>query len=300
MSLESLITHLNRQYNLTEYHVSAGDPRVSEWPLMRNPEWMVLLTCGYLLVVKYGPAFMEHRQPLRATGPLVIYNFFMVGLSLYMFLEFCACGYYNNFGLLCQPPDYSETALGYREASVAWWYFFSKIIEYLDTIFFIWRKKNNQLTFLHVYHHSTMGLICWYVARYVPGGEKFYAGGFNVLVHVFMYTYYGLAALGPQVHKYLWWKRYLTKFQMIQFISVNTRCVLSLLVTECRYPRWINVVATFYSSSLLLLFANFYRQSYKTGKAAATTPRVQTQGGKEEGKGVWESPKGAKGALHVD
>ena len=37
--------------------------------------------------------------------------------------------------------------------------------------------------------------------------------------------------------------------------------MLSLLV-DCQYPRWINVFATFYSYSLLLLFANFYRQAY--------------------------------------
>ena len=44
---------------------------------------------------------------------------------------------------------------------------------------------------------------------------EFYAGGMNVLVHVFMYTYYGLAAMGPQIQKYLWWKKYITKLQMV-------------------------------------------------------------------------------------
>ncbi|KAL8616017.1 hypothetical protein ACOMHN_014979 [Nucella lapillus] len=299
MSMEQVITHFNRQYNLTDYAVSAGDPRVTEWPLMRSPEWVLLLTCGYLLVVKYGPAFMAQREPLQATGLMVTYNFFMVGLSLYMFFEFCACGYYNNYNLLCQPVDYSTTAMGYREANIAWWYFFSKVIEFLDTIFFILRKKNGQLTFLHVYHHSTMAIICWYVARYVPGGEKFYAGAFNVLVHVFMYTYYGLAAMGPQVHKYLWWKRYLTKFQMIQFLSVNTRCVLSLLV-DCRYPRWINIFATIYSSSFFLLFANFYRQSYNASKSShsklTTESAVYSNGKDRSGK----QKNGVKAALHAD
>ncbi|KAK7099618.1 very long chain fatty acid elongase 4-like [Littorina saxatilis] len=275
MSMDQVITHLNRRYNLTEYQVSAGDPRVADWPFMRSPESVVLLTGIYLLVVKYGPSYMANRQPVRATGLMVSYNFFMVGLSLYMFFEFFACGYNGRFDFLCQPCDYSRTPQGYREASVAWWYFFSKIIEFLDTIFAIIRKKNGQLTFLHVYHHSTMALICWYVAKYVPGGEKFYAGGFNVLVHVFMYTYYALAAMGPQVQKYLWWKRYLTKFQMIQFVSVNTRSLLSLFV-ECRYPAWINVVAIFYSSSLLALFANFYRQSYIEAKSKKESEKLKS------------------------
>lgn len=30
-----------------------------------------------------------------------------------------------------------------------------------------------------------------------------------------MYGYYGLAALGPQMQRYLWWKKYLTIIQMV-------------------------------------------------------------------------------------
>lgn len=35
-----------------------------------------------------------------------------------------------------------------------------------------------------------------------------------------MYGYYGLAALGPQMQKYLWWKKYLTIIQMVCWFSV--------------------------------------------------------------------------------
>jgi hypothetical protein len=30
-----------------------------------------------------------------------------------------------------------------------------------------------------------------------------------------MYTYYALSAMGPKVQKYLWWKKYLTQFQLV-------------------------------------------------------------------------------------
>ncbi len=33
----------------------------------------------------------------------------------------------------------------------------------------------------------------------------------------FFISYYCLAALGPKVRKYLWWKRYLTILQMVSF-----------------------------------------------------------------------------------
>jgi len=37
----------------------------------------------------------------------------------------------------------------------------------------------------------------------------------NSFIHTLMYVYYGLAAIGPSMQKYLWWKRYMTKLQLV-------------------------------------------------------------------------------------
>ena len=37
----------------------------------------------------------------------------------------------------------------------------------------------------------------------------------NSGVHVIMYSYYALSSLGPQVQKYLWWKRHITHIQLV-------------------------------------------------------------------------------------
>ncbi|XP_005106691.2 elongation of very long chain fatty acids protein 4 [Aplysia californica] len=281
--MESIISAVHRKYNMTDSNVFDGDPRVSEWFLMDSLGSVLTMCLLYLLMVKHGPSFMERRQPLSMTPLLVIYNFALVILSAYIFIEMLSVGIIRSYGFFCQPVNYDDTAIGIREANAAWWYFFSKVIELLDTTFFILRKKNRQVTFLHVYHHSTMMVICWYVAKYVPGGEKFYNGGFNCLVHVFMYTYYGLAAMGPGIQKYLWWKRYLTEFQLIQFLFVNIRCIGSFFNGPCEYPRWINIVALFYSSSLLLLFLNFYLKSYKA-KPFALNGKDKVNGSANGGK----------------
>lgn len=34
-----------------------------------------------------------------------------------------------------------------------------------------------------------------------------------------MYAYYLLSALGPQIQKYLWWKKYITTMQMVRIIT---------------------------------------------------------------------------------
>ena len=43
-------------------------------------------------------------------------------------------------------------------------------------------------------------------------------GLMNSLVHMVMYLYYALAAIGPHMKKYLWWKQYMTKLQLVYYI----------------------------------------------------------------------------------
>lgn len=41
----------------------------------------------------------------------------------------------------------------------------------MDTFFFVLKKKNNQISFLHVYHHATMFPIWWIGIKWVAGGQ---------------------------------------------------------------------------------------------------------------------------------
>ena len=79
-------------------------------------------------------------------------------------------------------------------------------------------------TLFQVVHHGIMPIFGWALCRWLPGGQESFGGTLNSLVHVLMYSYYFLAALGPHMQKYLWWKRYLTTFQMIQVFIVNVSC----------------------------------------------------------------------------
>lgn len=47
------------------------------------------------------------------------------------------------------------------------------------------------------------------------GGHSTFFGFLNTFVHIIMYSYYMLAALGPHMQKYLWWKKYVTTLQMV-------------------------------------------------------------------------------------
>lgn len=65
-------------------------------------------------------------------------------------------------------------------ASAFWWFYISKILEFTDTIFFILRKKWSQLTFLHVYHHSSMFVICWIVIKWIPTGSSEFSNSYTL------------------------------------------------------------------------------------------------------------------------
>lgn len=59
------------------------------------------------------------------------------------------------------------------------------------------RKKDDQVSFLHVYHHATIYTIWWINIKYSPGGEVFQSAAMNSIVHVVMYTYYFLRTVNP-------------------------------------------------------------------------------------------------------
>ncbi|KAI8428759.1 hypothetical protein MSG28_007440 [Choristoneura fumiferana] len=146
---------------------------------------------------------------------------------------------------------------------LGWWYFFAKFTELLDTVFFVLRKKDKQVTFLHVYHHAIMALYSWSYLKFAAGGQGTILALLNSAVHVVMYTYYLLSGLGPQFQKYLWWKKYVTTLQLVQFVIMLLYCLWTHFSPRCQFA----VGFTYFISTnviiFLFLFLNFYSKSYK-------------------------------------
>ncbi|RWS17659.1 elongation of very long chain fatty acids protein 4-like protein, partial [Dinothrombium tinctorium] len=188
------------------FHVDKLDPRVENWLLMSSPFPTLVFLALYLAMIKYGPIYMSKRKAFKLKWLLVVYNFGITMLNAWIAFELLYCGLKRNYNFICQLVDTSDDEYEVRIARAIWWYYFSKLIEFMDTFFFIVRKKTRQLTFLHIYHHSTMFAFWWVGAKFVPGGSALTGAMVNCFVHVFMYSYYCLAAMGPSVQKFLWWK----------------------------------------------------------------------------------------------
>jgi len=252
------------QYNIDNY----ADPRTRDWLLVwRNPVYVWALTAIYLVIVFYGPKFMQNRKAFSLQGFLVVYNLGLVALSVYMVVEIILSTWDAEYNYRCGVYN-SETIKNPKElrvAKVMWWYFFSKAIELLDTVLMVLRKKNNQITFLHWFHHASMLNIWWWVMMFIPGGQSFFGSCLNCMVHVVMYAYYGLAAI-PSLRESLWWKRYITRFQLIQFCITLSHSLQSY-IPPCDFPMWGVHLLVGYMVIMLILFSNFYYQTYKKKQA---------------------------------
>lgn len=153
-------------------------------------------------------------------------------------------------------------------ASGCWWYYFSKFTEFFDTIFFVMRKRYDQVSTLHVIHHGIMPVSVWWGVKFTPGGHSSFFGFLNTFVHIIMYTYYMLAAMGPKVQKYLWWKKYLTVLQMIQFVLVMVHAFQLLFKNDCNYPIYFAYFIGAHAILFYFLFSRFYKQAYTKKQAS--------------------------------
>lgn len=248
---------------LQEFYVrvdSQSDPRTSEWLFVPSIWSPVTIVITYLLLVWLVPKVMRSREAFKLTTLLVIYNAALTLLNLYICVELLVSIVDAGYSYSCQEFSMSYEPKEMRIASVLWWFYFSKIVELFDTIFFLLRKKNNQVTYLHVYHHTTMVGLWWIGLKWVAGGQSFFSATLNSMVHVFMYTYYGMSAV-PSLRKYLWWKKHLTQLQLTQFCVILCHAVVSLYV-KCNYPLWMQYALIGYMISFLVLFSNFYIHAY--------------------------------------
>jgi len=246
------------------------DRRVDGW-FMMNSFWPTLiLVMAYVYIVKiWGPRFMQDRKPYNISTFLVYYNAFQVALSAYIFGTLLRGGWWGDYSFRCQPVDYSNHPKSLLMLHGCHMYFLSKFSEFVDTFCFVARKKFNQVSLLHVVHHAIMPMSVWPGARFFPGGHASFFGLLNTFVHIVMYSYYMLSAMGPKYQKYLWWKQHLTTLQMLQFIGIMVHGFQLVFYDDCDFPWQFSYYIGAHAVLFFALFSEFYVKSYlnKSSKA---------------------------------
>ncbi|XP_059146317.1 elongation of very long chain fatty acids protein 4-like [Physella acuta] len=264
--IDSLIALYNEAYENRE-------PLCDGYPLLDSPVGVLTIVAVYLMVVWQGPKLMQHRRPVDLKGIIIVYNIVMVFVSAFI----CFGGIYaivciGGLKVFCEGSNntfnFDDEKRRYYYVNLAWLFFISKLVEFLDTVFFIVRKKNNHVSFLHVYHHTTTALFTWTGLKFFTGGNNIVYGVVNSFIHVVMYTYYALAAFGPEMTKYLWWKKYLTRLQISQFMIFITYGLWNEIY-GCPFSKTFVYLTFVHIFIILLLFINFYVQCYNRAQVKA-------------------------------
>ncbi|CAN8027081.1 hypothetical protein HPB47_022107 [Ixodes persulcatus] len=258
---------------LAEEIEKMGDPRTREYGLVVKPLFVFPLIISYLYFVKViGPRWMKDREPFQIVNLIRLYNLVMVVLNA-RFLYIVLVNTYlppGRYSLFCQGiTGYMDENLTYYYKS-GWWYVAVRYADFLDTVFFVLRKKFTHITHLHVIHHTVVAVNAWFWVTFAPEGQPALGLAINAFVHVVMYAYYFLATLGPSVRRYLWWKKYLTTMQIVQFVIFMVHMSIPLVV-DCGFPKYLIHIANAQTLLILCLFVNFYIKSYWMRRGASST-----------------------------
>ncbi|KAH8312871.1 hypothetical protein KR044_013389, partial [Drosophila immigrans] len=238
--------------------------------LLTGQLWPIATTIiSYLFfVLKLGPILMANRKPFQLRGVLKVYNLFQIvynTLLLIWGLHFTFWKYPHP--LSCIIPLPLDHEMKDTERMLAYLYYLNKIIDLLDTVFFVLRKSFKQITVLHLIHHVYMPCASYFFQRlYGYGGHGAVLALSNTFTHIVMYTYYYLSSQNPNIRKSIWWKQYVTILQMIQFVVMFSYSLWALLQPDCDAPRLLISLVLFMSSLMFFMFSNFYRKSYMKKK----------------------------------
>jgi hypothetical protein len=260
---------LTREY-IDQFEFIPGKTWLSTW-------WTpIIIVPIYLFSVAAVKAHVKRRgKPYDLNNVVILHNALLSIGSLALFIALSTT--------LIQMIQDSSFFSVYCDVEIRWargrhyflYYlnYLFKFIELGDTILLAARAKPTP--FLHTYHHSATLVLCWSQLR-AQSCLQWVVIDINLLIHVWMYLYYALHALGIDV----WWKRYLTAGQITQFVVAVTACWGGLLprtLHSLGYKSWPRCHGQFMEaffgvgilSSYLFLFVQLYKQNYKDSKGGS-------------------------------
>ncbi|KAK8777501.1 hypothetical protein V5799_029156 [Amblyomma americanum] len=244
------------------------DRRTEGWPLTGSPLPVAVITAAYVYFVKVaGPRWMSKRKPFDLKACILVYNLLCAVFSAFFALRFAKLAYWDRGYTFLQDLDVSDAPASLEIVRLSWWLYLFKLSELASTVFYVLRRKNEQVTNLHVVHHVIVAWNVWINVTYAAQSHTMFVVCVNTIVHVCSYTYYFLAALGPAFRKWLWWKRYLTLVQIAQFVLYFVHAVCLLFAKGNYVPLFVwlefGQAALFFS-----LFVMFYVNSYTQNRSA--------------------------------
>lgn len=230
---------------------------------MGTPYPLLSVFAFYLWVVlKAGPKYMENRKAFNLNNVTRIYNFLQVAVCTFGVVKSSQVGLTFRLAWECVPvPKASDeiTKEMLKYYNCYWFFMLFRIFEFLETLFFVLRKKQNQVSFLHLYHHCAVVALLWSFLKYSGGISEGFIGLLNSAVHCAMYSYYFLSSFGTLKRFTEKVKRLITTVQIIQLLVLLAHCLRAIIscgASKLYYIQIINIVF------LVFMFIKFYFKNY--------------------------------------
>ncbi|XP_022665446.1 elongation of very long chain fatty acids protein 4-like [Varroa jacobsoni] len=256
-------------------YVPPQDARTADWLGHGNWRLLFYILGLYIGIVKVLlPQYMINRKEYKLLGVIRTYNFLLIIVNVFFLYNLGTKTYFGGgYSWFCQGLDRTNPDLSILRINYS--YMFVRMFEFLDTVFFVLRKKYSQVTFLHVSHHCLAIILPWCGIQYGIDGQACLMVVFNMTEQILMYTYYFLSSF-PFFRPYLGWKRYLTLFQIVQFAVIGIHMTLPLLY-DCNYPilNSLTVVTAFVY--FFLMFLVFYLSTYRKRSLSASKCSLELQ-----------------------
>ncbi|XP_018343467.1 PREDICTED: elongation of very long chain fatty acids protein 1-like [Trachymyrmex septentrionalis] len=248
------------------------DRQKTKWLLVSAPMPVFFICIVYLYIVYIaGPQFMKNRQPYSLKTFMQCYNVVQIISNAWIAFNFMTYGRpFTAVWRFCESLDelcgnYSEKVL-----ETMWWALMLKVYDLVETVVFVLRKKDRQISFLHIYHHVSTFIYVWLMLSYFSHSFNIVTMSLNCSVHVVMYSYYFLSTFGSNMQRTLLLvKKSITTLQMthIAFIMVFS---MQGFIPSCgaKMVKYYSAITSINCMINLLFFYNYFYHSYRKPKAA--------------------------------
>ncbi|KAJ6638371.1 Elongation of very long chain fatty acids protein [Pseudolycoriella hygida] len=247
--MESIFDRLHDNIESTLYYV----------PESVSPFSTIVMLIGYLyIVLKQGPKFMQNRKAYDLKSVILVYNFLQIVANISLVLTGGFLIWYSQDTYVCltrNPLYLKMTVLFYT----------LKCCDLIETFIFVLRKKANQVSMLHVYHHLMVIIGTYIELVFSPSGHNMLPGLMNALVHAIMYSYYFISAYDPELMKlemFKRWKKMVTQIQLLQFFIAMAHYIWPLVLGHCNMPPVFSLFCISQDIMMIYLFGRFYMKTY--------------------------------------
>jgi hypothetical protein len=211
-----------------------------------------MLVSTYLFSTYVLSKVMTIFDPFVLNKCKIIYNTFQILVNSYILYNL-----YLELPLDLTNPFGLNTPFNDNISKYIYLHYLTKYFDFFDTFFIVLGKKARQLSFLHLYHHSSIVLMWKYaIVTGDANGTVAFSVIANSFIHVIMYFHYLLTTLNIRnPFKFL-----VTKCQMSQFLILIIHSYMALKY-EIYVSNEICVLQIFYQSIMFVLFFNFLIQN---------------------------------------